>query len=210
MSFHRDLLMRGDFENGRYEGTEDSTWGSHSASVELRSEPSGNSILMLAPTAVGKAMSLYPEPYFRKLTGRSYSLIADIRVQQGATIQLAIKDKPGSDASEKLTPSWEGRPVGQQVLPPGPAWQRVRFDFTRSLPADGEPAPMRPILNFAYTNAKAAGVLPIEIDNMALVEWSDRPEADLPPATHWLWTHQEHAGATMPGAGAATAATAAK
>ncbi len=187
--FGRDLTMRGDFENARYEVARDRTWATRTASSEIRRETGGNQYLALLPQTAGQTAILYTEPYFRKLAGRSYSLVADIRLERPASVELAVKDKPPATFKGKPSSPWKGNVVGKIDLPAAPGWQRVRFDFTRSFAEGAEMPPLRPILTVTYRGDKAAGTLPIGIDNFALVEWQNKHEDELPPGERWLWTH---------------------
>jgi poly-gamma-glutamate capsule biosynthesis protein CapA/YwtB (metallophosphatase superfamily) len=186
--FGRDLMMRGDFENAAYDVAVDRTWGTRKASYEIRREAGGNHYLSLLPQVPGVPAVLFTDPYFRKVTGEHYSLVADVKVDRAATIELAVKPRQGE--GEKATSPWKGGiPAGKVELEPAPGWQRIRIDFSRKLEAGKEPAPLRPILSVTYKQGKAAGVLPVLFDNMSFVEWEARPEAELPPGERWLWTH---------------------
>lgn len=191
--FGRDLMMRGDFENLRYDIARDRTWGTRKASYEIRSEANGNHYLALLPQVPGEPAVLFTEPYFRKVTGPNYSLVADVRVDRPVTIELAVKSRQA--AGEPATAPWKGgASAGRVDLQPAPGWQRIRIDFTRAQEPGKDPVPIRPILFVSYHHAKAAGSLPVLFDNMAVVEWEPRPEADLPPGERWLWTHWERQG----------------
>lgn len=195
--YGRDLMMRGDFENARYDAARDRTWGTRKASYEMRSEPGGNHYLSLLPQVPGEPAVLFTEPYFRKVTGTRYSLVADVKVDRAVTIELTVKDR--QPAGQPATAPWKnGVPAGRVELDPAPGWQRIRIDFSRKLEPGQEPAPLRPILFASYKQGKAAGVLPIMLDNVEVIEWEDRPEKELPPGERWLWTHWERKSETAP------------
>lgn len=188
--FGRDLMMRGDFENTRYDVARDRTWGIRKASYEVRAQANGNHYLALLPQVPGEAAVLFTEPYFRKVTGERFSVVADVKVDRAAVIELTMKSRQGP--SETPTAPWKnGAVAGRVELEPAPGWQRIRIDFTRKLEPGKEPAPLRPILFASYKQGKAAGVLPILFDNMAVIEWEAQAEKDLPPGERWLWTHWE-------------------
>lgn len=186
--FGRDLMMRGDFENTRYDAARDRTWGTRKASYEIRRDANGNHAMALLPQVPGEPAVLFTEPYFRKVTGPDYSLVADVKVDRPVTIELAVKSRQA--AGETPTAPWKnGVTAGRVELQPSREWQRIRIDFTRAQEPGKEPVPIRPILFVSYKQGKAAGALPVLFDNMAVVEWETRPEADLPPGERWLWTH---------------------
>lgn len=193
--YGRDLMMRGDFENTRYDVARDRTLATRGASYEIRREQGGNHYLALLPHVAGQPALLYTDPYFRKVAGRSYSLVADVRIDRDAVIELAVKDRLPLAPGATATSSWKGTPAGRIELGVAPGWQRIRIDFTRSLPAGAEIPPLRPIISVIYKGGKAAGVLPVAFDNVALVEWVDQPEQALPPGERWLWTHWDRGGA---------------
>lgn len=186
--FGRDLMMRGDFENTRYDAAVDRTWGTRKGSYEIRQEKDGNHYLALLPEQNHLPAVLFTEPYFRKVAGTRYSLVADVKVAHATGIELHVKDRqpPG----EPATAPWKnGRSVGTVELQGSSEWQRIRIDFTRMLEPGKEPPPIRPILFVHNRAGQAAGVLPVQFDNMAVIEWQDTPEKDLPPGERWLWTH---------------------
>jgi Bacterial capsule synthesis protein PGA_cap len=191
--FGRDLMMRGDFENAAYDVAVDRTWGARKASYEIRREDSGNHHLALLPQVAGEPAVLFTDPYFRKVPGEHYSLVADVKADRAVTIELAVK--PRQEAGQKPTSPWkDGIPAGKVELESAPGWQRIRIDFSRKLVPGKEPAPLRPIVSVSYKQGKAAGVLPVLFDNMAFIEWELRPEAELPPGERWLWTHWAKGG----------------
>jgi hypothetical protein len=188
----RDLLMRGDFENMLFEKAEDRNWGTHQASHEIHTEKNGNHFLSLRPNSANQASFLFHRPYLRNLNSGGYSLVADVRVKHAAVLELSIKEKPGD--GEKPSAVWKGNPaVGSVALNAVPGWQRIRVDFTRPAPADKKWTIFRPILSVKYLNGAAAGSIPIEIDNLSLVEWDERAEADMPPGEQWFATHWKSA-----------------
>jgi poly-gamma-glutamate capsule biosynthesis protein CapA/YwtB (metallophosphatase superfamily) len=185
--FGRDLLMRGDFDNARYDIAFDRVWDSRQANHEILMDRDGNQFLSLRPQVAGKPAILFTGPYLRYQKGEHISLIADVRIERAASIDLSIK--PLRLGQPSTLPWLNGTPVGRIELEPAPGWQRIRIDFTRQLEPGKEPAPLRPIISVTYKQGKAAGVLPVLFDNMAFVEWEVRPEAELPPGERWLWTH---------------------
>jgi poly-gamma-glutamate capsule biosynthesis protein CapA/YwtB (metallophosphatase superfamily) len=190
--YGRDLLMRGDFENMLFEKAEDRNWGTHQASHEIRTEKDGNHFLSLRPNAANQASLLFHRPYLRNLNSGNYSLLADVRVSRAAVLDFAIKEKPGD--GEKPSALWKGNPpVGSVALNALPGWQRIRIDFTRPAPANKKWTLFRPVLSVKYLNGAAAGAIPVEIDNLSLVEWDERAEADLPPGEQWFATHWKSA-----------------
>ena len=186
--FGRDLMMRGDFENSSYGAAQDRTWGTRKASFEIRSEAGGNHYLALLPQVSGEPAILFTDPYFRKVSGTRYSLVADVKTDHPIVLSLAVKNRQA--AGEPATAPWKGGiPAGSVDLDPAPGWQRIRIDFERKLEPGKEPPPLRPIISVSYRKARSAGVLPVLFDNMAVVQWEDRPEKDLPPGERWFWTH---------------------
>jgi poly-gamma-glutamate capsule biosynthesis protein CapA/YwtB (metallophosphatase superfamily) len=183
----RDLIVRGDFESSNWGANQETFWRARHAELQYNRSAEGEGTLRLDPVSSSRPVYLFSRTYLRDIRSTRFTMKARVKTAQPVTVQLFAKPRPAKD--DPNTPLISGTLLGETTLSQS-SWQDVTFNFILSPEQrfGHKAGAFRPILKFSASGEDAAVPAPIELDDVALVEWA-RGKDKRDPEQGWRWTH---------------------
>ena len=195
LTYGRNMVPRGDFENAIVGHARDRFWAGYNAGIDFRMRDDSGYLAVL-PDSAGGAAYLYSKSYIRDVYAHRFSLRARIRVPRDVAVTLIAKDRPRD--GDTPSSSVAGTTIGSTALAGGENWQDLSFDFARPEETPGIARAFRYILQFRFADTTDAGERTIELDDFALIEWPGT-NAQSDPTQDWRWTHARPANVARSG-----------